>query len=313
MLIYAYRRGTPRRHVALQMSRQAALRDGRTWVVYARRWIQVLRWIVLALLMVAMARPQRTWQEEEIEAEAVDIMLTMDISPSMLSKDLPPNRLTVAKQVANDFVSRRKYDRLGLVVFADGAFAQCPLTTDRRILQAFINNLQPGRLADGTAIGTGIATAVNHLKDSDSKSRVVVLLTDGEQNAGQIHPLQAADMARALGIRVYIVGLGTDGTVLSPVDQHFDGSYEFAPRTMVFDTRLLEETAQAAGGKFWRAHSTADLQQVYAEIDTLEKTKITTTAVVRVQELFFWFLAVAFCLLVLEMLLRWGPLRVITV
>lgn len=313
VLMYGYRRGTPRRHVALQMSRQSALRGGKTWVVYARRWIQALRWVVLALLMVAMARPQRTWQEQQIEAEAVDIMLTMDISPSMLSKDLSPDRLTVAKQVANDFVDRRKYDRLGLVVFADGAFAQCPLTRDRRILHAFINNLQPGRLADGTAIGTGIATAVNHLKDSDSKSKVVVLLTDGEQNAGDLSPLQAADIARALGVRVYAIGLGTDGTVQSPTYQNFDGSYDFAPRTMVFDTRLLEEAAQLTGGKFYRARTAADLQQVYAEIDTLEKTKITTTAVLRVQELFFWLLTIAFCLLVLEMLLRWGPLRVITV
>lgn len=313
VLMYGYWRGTPHRHVALQMSRQAALRGGRTWVVYARRWIQALRWVVLALLMVAMARPQRTWQEQQIEAEAVDILLTMDISPSMLSRDLSPDRLTVAKQVANDFVDRRKYDRLGLVVFADGAFAQCPLTRDRRMLHAFINNLQPGRLSDGTAIGTGIATAVNHLKDSDSKSKVVVLLTDGEQNAGGLGPLEAADIARALGVRVYAIGLGIDGTVQSPTYQNFDGSYDFAPRTMVFDTRLLEEAAQLTGGKFYRARTAADLQQVYAEIDSLEKTKITTTAVLRVQELFFWLLTIAFCLLVLEMLLRWGPLRVITV
>lgn len=312
VLMYAYRRTANNRHVALQVSRQTAMRGVKTWVVYARQWIQALRWMVLALLIVAMARPQQKWYEEKIEAEALDILLVMDISPSMLTKDFKPDRLTVAKQIANDFASRRQYDRLGLVVFSGGAFTQCPLTNDRRILQAFINNLQVGRLKDGSAIGMGIATAVNHLKDSEAKSKVAILLTDGEQNAGEVSPLKAAAIAKALGVKVYTIGLGTEGTVMSPTYQNFDGSFAFAARTMTFDTALLEEVARLTGGQFYRARSPEDLQDIYTEIDRLEKTKITATQVRRTLDFYFWLLDAAFCLLVLEMLLRWGPLRVVT-
>lgn len=312
LLMYAYRRTANNRHVALQVSRQSAMRGVKTWVVYARKWIQALRWIVLALLIVAMARPQKKWFEEKIEAEALDILLVMDISPSMLTRDFKPDRLTVAKQIANDFASRRQYDRLGLVVFSGGAFTQCPLTNDRRILQAFINNLQVGRLKDGSAVGMGIATAVNHLKDSAAKSKVVVLLTDGEQNAGEIGPVKAAALAKSLGVKVYTIGLGTEGTVMSPIYQNLDGSFAFAARTMTFDTKLLEEVARVTGGQFYRAQSPEDLKGIYTEIDRLEKTKITTTNVRRTLDFYFWLLDAAFCLLVLEMLLRWGPLRVIT-
>ena len=170
-LIYQYRREAKRRHVTLQVSRLTAMKGIKTWVVYARNWIQFLRWMVIALIVIAMARPQLLWHEEEIVAESIDIMLAMDLSPSMLSKDFIPDRLTVAKEVASSFVSRRPYDQLGLVVFSGGAFTQCPLTNDRRILQAFINNLQVGRLPDGTAIGMGLATAIRHLDKGDSKSR----------------------------------------------------------------------------------------------------------------------------------------------
>ncbi|MBX2891254.1 MAG: VWA domain-containing protein [Saprospiraceae bacterium] len=312
VLMYIYRRTANKRHVALQVSRQVAMRGVKTWVVYARKWIQALRWVVLALLIVAVARPQKAWHEEKIEAEALDIMLAMDLSPSMLTKDFSPDRLTVAKQIANDFVSRRQYDRLGLVVFSGGAFTQCPLTNDRRILQAFINNLQVGRLKDGSAIGMGIATAVNHLKGSEAKSKVAIVLTDGEQNAGVVGPIKAAEIASALGIKVYTIGLGTDGTVMSPTFQNLDGSFVFAARTMIFDTQLLEDVARLTGGRFYRARSAGDLQGIYAEIDRLEKTKITTSTVHHTLDLYFWLLDAAFCLLVLEMLLRWGPLRVIT-
>ena len=312
-MMYFYRRMEPKRHVTLQVSRQAAMTGVKTWVVYARSWIQVLRWAAMALIIIALARPQRLWHEEKTEAEAVDILLTMDISPSMLTQDFKPDRLTVAKQMANDFASRRPYDRLGLVVFSGGAFTQCPLTNDRRILQAFINNLQVGRLKDGTAIGMGLATAVNHLKDSEARSKVVILITDGENNAGDIGPIRAAEIAQTLGVRVYTVGIGSEGVVQSPTYQRDDGSFAFAPRNMHFDTQLLVEVATLTGGKFYRAQTPQDLQAIYAEIEGLEKTKITTTTLKHITEMFFWFLNIAFCLLVLEMLLRWGPLRVITV
>ncbi len=313
LLMFYYKRAVRERHVTLSVSRQAAMKGVKTWVVYARNWLQVLRWISLALIIVALARPQRLWYEEKTEAESLDILLAMDVSPSMLSKDFLPDRLTVAKQMAQDFSGRRKYDRLGLVVFSGGAFMQCPLTRDRRILQAFINNLQVGRLKDGTAIGMGLATALNHLKDSEAASKVVVLLTDGENNAGSIGPVQAAEMAKALGVKVYTIGLGEDGVVMSPTYQHMDGSFEFASRTMQLDTQMLASISNWTGGRFYRAQKASDLEQIYEQIDLLEKTKVTTTAIKRASELFFWLLDAVLCLLILEMLLRWGPLRVITV
>lgn len=313
LLIYQYRREARRRHVTLQVSRLTAMKGVKTWVVYARNWIQFIRWLVLALVIVAMARPQRLWHEAQIEAESIDIMMLMDVSPSMLSKDFRPDRLTVAKEVAASFVSRRPYDQLGLVVFSGGAFTQCPLTNDRRILQAFINNLQVGRLPDGTAIGMGLATAVRHLDKSKSKSKIVLLITDGENNAGDVGPLTAAAAAKALGVRVYTVGIGTDGVVMSPTYQNANGSYAFAARQMAFDTQLLEQMAAMTNGKFYRARSAADLEKIYDEVESLEKTKVLKTDVRRTSELFFWFLNATFCLLLLEMVLRWGPLRVITV
>lgn len=313
LLIFQYRRDARRRHVTLQVSRLTAMKGGKTWVVYFRNWIQFFRWAVLALIIIAMARPQLLWHEEEIEAEAIDIMLVMDVSPSMLSKDFRPDRLTVAKEVAASFVSRRPYDQLGLVVFSGGAFTQCPLTNDRRILQAFINNLQVGRLPDGTAIGMGLATAVRHLDKGESKSKIALLITDGENNAGDMGPLTAAAAAKALGVRVYTVGIGSDGLVMSPTYQNADGSFSFAARQMAFDTGLLEKMASMTNGKFYRARTAADLEEIYDEVENLEKTKVVKTAVRRTSELFFWFLNAAFCLLLLEMALRWGPLRVITV
>lgn len=260
-----------------------------------------------------MARPQRNWTEEKVKADALDIMLAIDISPSMLSRDFDPDRLAVAKKVAVDFVEKRPYDRMGLVAFSAEAFTQCPLTTDRRVVQQFINELQIGRLADGTAIGMGLATAVNRLKDSPSKSKVVILLTDGENNAGYISPMQAAEIAKTLGVRVYTVGIGTEGVVMSPAQRNMDGSYEFAPRMMEFDTELLRQIADQTNGRFYRAYSERDLEGIYEEIDRLEKTKIEVTAYRRSSELFHWLLGAAVILLCIDLLLRWGLLKSVTV
>lgn len=266
----------------------------------------------MALLVVAMARPQRKWEEEKIKADALDIVLSMDISPSMLSRDFEPNRLTVAKRVASNFVANRPHDRMGLVAFSAEAFTQCPLTADRRVVQMFIQELTVGRLEDGTAIGMGLATAVNRLKDSPSKSKIVVLLTDGENNAGYIAPMKAAEIARTLGIRVYTVGIGTEGVVMSPAQRNMDGSYSYAPRFMRFDTELLQQIATTTGGKFYRAFSERDLEQIYAEIDRLEKTKIEVTMVRRTSDYFQGLLALAAFLLLIEIGLNWGWLRSIT-
>ncbi len=283
------------------------------WRIPTRQRLPWLRWLALTLLIVAMARPQLHWQEEKIQADAVDIMLALDISPSMLSKDFDPDRLAVAKRVAIDFVEKRPYDRLGLVAFSAEAFTQCPLTTDRRMVQKFIQDLQLGRLQDGTAIGLGLATAVNRLKDSPAHSKVVILLTDGENNAGEeMRPMRAAEIAQTLGVRVYTVGIGTDGIVLSPAQRNIDGSYAFAPRQMAFDTELLRQIAAATRGKFYRAYSEEDLEGIYAEIDQLEKTKVEVTTVSRTQDWFQWFVAAAVLLILIETLLRWGLLRTVT-
>lgn len=313
LLMWQYRRMANKRHVTLQVSRMNAMRGVKTWVVYVRNWLQALRWAALALIIMAMARPQRLWHEEKIEAEAIDIMLVMDISPSMLTRDFMPDRLSVAKQMAADFVGKRQYDRIGLAVFSGGAFTQCPLTMDRRVLQAFLHNLRVGDLPDGTAIGMGLATAVDRLKDSPSKSKVVVLLTDGEQNAGDLGPLQSAAIAKALGVRVYTIGLGTSGEAAAPVRRNPNGTYTFAMRRTQFDSQLLVQMATHTGGQFFRAQSPEDLQEIYRDIDRMETSKVTTVALKRVSDQFYWFLNVAFCLLILELLLRWGAMRVITV
>lgn len=277
-----------------------------------RRTIPWLRWFSLGLLVLAMARPQRNWEEEKIKADALDIVLSMDISPSMLSKDFEPDRLSVAKRVAGEFVAKRPHDRLGLVAFSAEAFTQCPLTTDRRVVQTFINELAVGRLEDGTAIGMGLATAVNRLKDSPSRSKIVVLLTDGESNAGYISPLSAAEIAKTLGVRVYTVGIGTEGVVMSPAQRNPDGSYAFAPRYMKFDTQLLEEIAAITGGKFYRAFSERDLEAIYAEIDRLEKTKIEVSTVRRTTDYFHWLVGAAVVLILIEILGIWGLFRSVT-
>ncbi len=277
-----------------------------------RSKLSLLRWIALVMLILAMARPQRKWEEEKIKADALDIVLSMDISPSMLSKDFDPDRLTVAKRVAAEFVEKRPHDRIGLVAFSAEAFTQCPLITDRRVVETFINELAVGRLDDGTAIGMGLATAVNRLKDSPSRSKIVVLLTDGENNAGYIAPLKAAEIAHTLGIRVYTVGIGTEGVVMSPAQRNSDGSYSFAPRFTKFDTNLLAEIATATEGKFYRAFSERDLEAIYAEIDQLEKTKIEVSTVRRSKDYYHWLIGAAVLLLLLEILGTWGILRSIT-
>ncbi len=298
--------------ISLRMPQPNSPMENPSFRTKIRSKLPWLRWLALSLLVIALARPQREWEEEKIKADALDIVLSMDISPSMLSKDFEPDRLTVAKTVAADFVAKRPHDRIGLVAFSAEAFTQCPLTTDRRVVQTFINELPVGRLDDGTAIGMGLATAVNRLKDSPSRSKIVVLLTDGENNAGYIAPLKAAEIAQTLGVRVYTVGIGTEGVVVSPAQRNPDGSYSFAPRFMKFDTQLLEEIAATTGGKFYRAFSARDLEAIYAEIDRLEKTKIEVSTVRRTTDYFHWFIGAAVVLLLIEILGIWGIFRSVT-
>ncbi len=283
--------------------------DTLNWRTQLKPWLPWLRWLAIGSLIIAMARPQRKWQEEKINADAIDIMMAMDISPSMLSRDFDPDRLAVAKKVAIDFVQKRPYDRIGLAAFSAEAFTQCPLTTDRKVMESYIKELSIGRLEDGTAIGMGLATAINRLKDSPSKSKIVILLTDGENNAGYIDPMKAAEIAKSLSVKVYTVGIGTDGVVMSPASRNNDGSYIFAPRYTSFNTALLEQIADLTEGKFYRAYSEDDLTGIYAEIDRLEKTKVEVTTIRRTTDYFQWFIGIAAVLLLFEVLLQWGLLR----
>ncbi len=313
VIAYRYRRTERRRHVALQVSRQEALKGVKTWVVYARVGIPYVRWLVLMLLAVAMARPQWLNFEEKEEVEARDIFVVLDVSHSMLSKDLLPDRISAAKELALKWISGRPHDRIGLVLFAGGAFTHCPLTLDHRLLQAFLANAQVGRLPEGTAIGMGVATALHHLgHGSSAAEKAILLLTDAENNGGDIGPLQAAEMARSLGTRIYAIGIGRDGVVESPARRRFDGGYDFARRKMTLDTALLQEMAVTTGGRFFRATDTAAVGSICREIDRLAAAKVQNRIIIHRTELFFWVLTLAFCLLVFEFLLRWGPLRVIT-
>jgi len=302
---------TPRAAMLMPVSTGYISASG--WRTGIRKHLQWFHRIALALLIIAMARPQRLWTEEKIKADALDIILAMDISPSMLSRDFEPDRLAVAKQVAIDFVEKRPHDRIGLVAFSAEAFTQCPLTADKKMVQNFIRELTVGHLEDGTAIGMGLATALNRIKTSAAKSKIVILLTDGENNAGDISPVQAAEIAGTLGIRVYTVGIGTEGYVMSPVQRAPNGSYLFSPRFVTFDTELLQQMAAMTNGRFFRAYSERDLAGIYNEIDRLEKTRIEVTTLRRTTELAGYFIIIALLFIFSELMLRWFIVRTIII
>ena len=300
------------RHTRLSLPTASALPGVRGWRMPVRKRLHWFRHIALALLIIAMARPQQLWEEAKIDADGIDIMLALDISPSMLSRDFTPDRLTVAKNVAIDFVKKRPNDRIGLVVFSAEAFTHCPLTPDKRVVEQFIKEVEVGVLADGTAIGTGLATALNRLKNSPGKSKIVVLLTDGENNAGSVSPEDAAHIATEMGVKVYTVGMGKEGWIESPVSRFPDGTYAYDMRMSVINTELLEEIARQTRGRFFRAYTPADLSEIYGEIDRLEKTKTEVTTIRHTSDYFWGFLLAAFVLIVVELLLRWGVLRSVT-
>ena len=246
---------------------------------------------------------------EETETKGIDIVLALDVSGSMLSQDLQPDRLQAAKKVAAEFVTDRKNDNIGLVIFAGESFTQCPLTTDHKVLLNLLNEIEFGVIEDGTAIGLGLANSVNRLKDSESNSRVVILLTDGTNNSGQIAPLTAADLARSYGIRVYTVGVGTKGMAPTPVQTPYGIRMQNMP--VDIDEKTLTEIAAMTGGQYFRAQDTEGLRQVYAEIDEMERYLISVQNVTRRQELFLPYALTALGLILLELLLRRTWLRAI--
>ncbi|MEO6133123.1 MAG: VWA domain-containing protein [Saprospiraceae bacterium] len=280
-----------------------------SWRVKAHWFVEPLFWIAMVALVLAMARPQLENDEEKIKGEGIDIFLVMDLSSSMLSRDFNPDRLSVSKKVAADFITHRTYDRIGLAVFAAECYTQCPLTHDHEVLIDYLKQLQCGQLEDGTAIGMGLAAAVNRLKDSDAKSKVVLLLTDGVNNAGYIRPATAADLAKEFNIKVYTIGIGSYGQALSPVGRTADGQYHFGLTNVEIDEALLRQIADETGGKYYRATSVEALQHVYEEIDQLEKTPVEVTVFKRYQELYFVPLIFGLCLLALLFIMRSTVLR----
>jgi Ca-activated chloride channel family protein len=272
-------------------------------------FLPVLKYLALAFFIVALARPQLTSQEEKVNADGIDIMLVMDLSSSMLSQDFNPNRLEVSKQVAKDFVDKRMYDRIGLVVFSGESFTQTPVTTDHNILKDFLDNLEVGMVEDGTAIGMGLATAVNRLKDLDTKSKIIILLTDGDNNAGYIQPMTAAEIAQELDVKVYTIGVGSEGFAKSPISKMSDGRYVFGRTRVKIDEKLLREISEMTKGKYFRATDETSLQKIYDEIDKLEKTEIEVTTFKRYKDKYRFFLLGGLILLVLHEFLKHTYLR----
>ena len=275
----------------------------KSWRIYARHILFVLDICALALLIIALARPQSSSKNQKINVEGIDIVLTIDLSSSMLAQDLKPDRLEAAKNISAEFVKGRPEDRMGLVVFASETFTQVPLTTDHGMLLNMMKDLKCGMLEDGTAIGDGLASSVSRLKDSEAISKVVILLTDGDNNAGSIDPATAAEMAKLFGIRVYTIGVGTRGTAPYPVQTPF-GGIQYQQIQVTINEPLLQQIADETGGRYFRATSNEKLEQIYAEIDQLERSKIEINEFTRIHEEFLPFVMLGLALLLLGFILK---------
>lgn len=273
----------------------------RTWKYYLRHLQIVLKSGAFALLVIALARPQSSSSRQNVNIEGIDIVMAMDISGSMLAEDFRPNRLDAAKDVAKEFILGRSGDRIGLVVFSGESFTQCPLTSDHPILINLLKEIKSGMIEDGTAIGDGLATAVSRLKESNAVSKVIILLTDGENNRGFIDPASAAEIAKVFGIRVYTIGVGTIGTAPYPVQTPFGIQYQQVE--VRIDEPLMKQIAEMSGGKYFRATSESKLKEIYQEIDQLEKSKIDITEYRKKSEEFLPFALVALILLVIDFIL----------
>ena len=278
-----------------------------SWKVYLRHVPFVLRTLAIALLIVVLARPQSTDSWQNSTTEGIDIVMAMDISTSMLAEDLKPNRLEAAKDVAASFINGRQNDNIGLVVFAAESFTQCPLTIDHGVLLNLFKDIQPGIIQDGTAIGLGLANAVSRIKDSQAKSKVIILLTDGVNNTGEIAPVTAAEIAKTFGIRVYTIGVGTQGEAPYPIPTAFGIQYQNVP--VEIDEQVLKHIASTTGGQYFRATDNASLKEIYSEIDQMEKTKISVQEFSKKQEEYKNWALIVFALLLVEVLLRNTLLR----
>jgi Ca-activated chloride channel family protein len=265
-------------------------------------WKNYLRHLVIGLLIIVVARPQSSNSWKNVTTEGIDIVIALDISGSMLAEDFKPNRLEASKSVAMEFIAGRPDDRIGLVVFSGESFTQCPLTTDHAVLMNLFQGIQSGMIEDGTAIGLGLATSVSRLKDSKARSKVIILLTDGMNNRGEIAPITAAEIAKTYGIRVYTIGVGSLGTAPYPFKTPFGTQYQNIK--VEIDEGVLKQIADMTGGKYFRATNNQKLKEIYQEIDKLEKSKIDVKEISTKNEEYQKFLAAALLLLLVEILLR---------
>ncbi|WP_311338922.1 VWA domain-containing protein [Capnocytophaga leadbetteri] len=287
-----------------------AFKKTKSWSDALYHLLFVLRMIAIALIVVALARPQTHSENAKTKiTDGIDIVMAIDVSASMLSQDLKPNRFEALKKVASQFVKDRPNDRIGLVIYAGESYTKTPVTTDKSIILNALSEITYGQIEDGTAIGMGLATAVNRLKESKAKSRVIILLTDGVNNTGFIDPQTAAELAAEYGIKVYTVGIGTNGMALSPYALNADGSIIYRMQQVDIDEPLMKKIAQVTKGRYFRATNNQKLQQIYDEINQMETTKIEEFKYTEVDEKFRWWVLVAGVLLLLEFVLKHTLLR----
>lgn len=278
------------------------LAGGTSPLAILRHLPMLLRTAALVLIVVAIARPRSSTEVEKIDTEGIDISLAMDVSTSMLARDFKPDRISAAKDIAIEFIAQRPSDRMAIVVFAGESYTQCPLTTDRATLINLMKEVQTGLIEDGTAIGNGLATAVARMKDSDAKSRVVILLTDGVNNSGEVSPQTAAEIAKTYGIRVYTIGVGANGMAPYPVMTPW--GVEMQQMKVEIDEELLKEIASVTGGRYFRATDNTKLSEIYSEINKMEKVRTTIDSFPVYKELFGKYALAALICLLLEMLVR---------
>ncbi len=274
---------------------------------YLSHLLFVIRLVVLSLLIIALARPQSVSSKQNINIEGIDIVMALDVSSSMLARDLKPNRLEAAKSVSKDFISKRPNDRVGLVIFSGEAFTQVPLTTDHQMIYSLFREIESGIIEDGTAIGDGLATSVSRLKDSQAISKVIILLTDGVNNSGSLDPRSAAELAKLYGIRVYTIGVGTQGYAPYPMQTPY--GVQMQNVEVQIDEDLLKQIAEKTGGQYFRAQDNTSLKAIYNEIDQLEKSKIDIQEFKKKHEQFMPFALWALGLFVLEVLLKFMVFR----
>ncbi|MEO8412510.1 MAG: VWA domain-containing protein [Ginsengibacter sp.] len=291
-----------RQTATISISTTKGLSTTRSWKSTFHNAPFIFRLLALSCIITALARPQTKFDEQQKEGEGVDIILCIDVSGSMTAQDFTPNRMEAAKKVAEDFVNNRPDDRIGIVIFSGESFTQCPLTTDHYVLISQIKQIRNGLLEDGTAIGSGLATSVDRLRNSKAKSKVVILLTDGVNNGGLIDPATAKEIAKAFKVKVYTIGVGTDGYAPTPVSTPM--GIVMQNEKVAIDEKLLKNIADETGGKYFRATDNKSLQNIYTEIDHLEKSKVEITTFHRFTEKFYPLVFAAMALLLLEVVLR---------